>query len=513
MLHDTPRFHGRMTDVEALMWRLEKDRHLSSTFANVMILDRAPDLALLRDRMNRATAVAPRLRQVVRAAPGGFGSPTWADDPDFDVRWHVRHLALPQPGTMRQLQDLVALVASDPFDRARPLWQFTVVDGLLDGRAALIQKLHHTFADGVASIALAMHIFDLERSPANRPQPDADGDLDGDRDARRSTAATNERETTSSDKPDDGDPIAALLSELARVPLAMLRDVRDRVADQSMAPREQAAEMLRALAAELGDSDSARSPLWTSRSLRRRMEVLDAPLDEMRLACTALGGTLNAGFVTVVAHAAGRYHDTLGAPIESLRASMAVSTRTLDSGANAFALARLLVPTAAMPLSERFAAITESLAVVRERDHRTGFETLARLAGLVPTSLLTRIARSQGQSVDVATSNVRGPEVPLFVAGSKVLALHPLGPLGGAAINVTLIGHDRRFDMGVHIDEAAVADPALLLKCLRESVSELCASAPRQTSNPTSETTATVPGPPHDPPHDPPADPPADRPA
>lgn len=459
------------------MWRLEKDRHLSSTFANLTILDRPPDLALLRSRMNRATAAVPRLRQHVRPAPGGIGAPAWVDDPEFDVRWHVRRIALAPPGSMRQLQDLAALIASDPFDRTRPLWQFIVVEGLVDGRAALIQKLHHTFADGQASIALSMQFLDLERAPA--ATPDDDAGLSADADAGNSDDPPAPDDSTADDGRRGGDPVASLLAELSRGPLAALRQVRDLVADPTALPGEQVAATLRTLAAELGESGAARSPLWTRRSLRRRMEVLSAPFGEMRGACASLGGTLNAGFLTVVAHAAGRYHDSLGAPTESLRASMAISTRTADSGTNAFTLARLLVPTAEMPLQERFAAVAESLAAVRDRDHQGGLEPLARLSSMLPATLLTRIARTQGQTVDFATSNVRGAGIPLFVAGSKVLANHPLGPLGGVAFNVTMLGYDHRLDMGVHLDEAAVDDPVLLLSCLRDSVAELCALAPR----------------------------------
>jgi len=479
MAHDAPRFDGRMSDAEAMMWRLEKDRHLSSTFANLTILDRPPDFARLRERMSRATSAVPRLRQCVQPAPGGFGAPSWVDDPEFDVAWHVRRIALAPPGTMRQLQDLAALIASDPFDRTRPLWQFIVVEGLVDGRAALIQKLHHTFADGQASLALSMQFLDLERSPVEQP-PAADvGPADGDESPSSDGAAPR----GDGDRPADGergdDPVAALLTDLARGPLAALRQVRDLLLDPAAPTGQQAAAALRTLAAEIGESGAARSPLWTRRSLRRRLEVLSAPFDDVRAACTTLGSTVNAGFLTMVAHAAGRYHDRLGAPTESLRASMAISTRSSGSGTNAFTLARFLVPTSAMPLEERFAAVAESLAAVRDHDNRGGLEPIARLSGALPVSLLTRIARAQGQSVDFATSNLRGAGMPLYVAGSKVLANHPLGPLGGVAFNVTMLGYDHRLDMGVHIDEAAVDEPELLLSCLRDSATELCAFARR----------------------------------
>ncbi|MGI9646342.1 MAG: wax ester/triacylglycerol synthase domain-containing protein, partial [Ilumatobacteraceae bacterium] len=125
----------RMSDAERLMWRLEDDPRLGASFANVSVLDRPPDMDRLRRRLTVAAAQVPRLRQAVRPPPIGFGAPSWADDPDFDVDDHVRRIALPSPGNQRQFLDLAALVAADPLDRSRPLWQFVVVEGLEDGRA------------------------------------------------------------------------------------------------------------------------------------------------------------------------------------------------------------------------------------------------------------------------------------------------------------------------------------------------------------------------------------------
>ena len=104
---------GRMSDAEGLMWRLEKDPQLSSTIANVTILDRAPDFEQFTARMERAALAIPRLRQRAQASPG-IAPPTWVDDPHFDIRYHVRHLALPRPGTLRQISDLATLIAVDP---------------------------------------------------------------------------------------------------------------------------------------------------------------------------------------------------------------------------------------------------------------------------------------------------------------------------------------------------------------------------------------------------------------
>jgi len=126
---DMPRFDRRMSDAEGLMWRLEKDPHLSSTFATVTILDRPLDFDRLLRRMERATYAVPRLRQRVQPAPVNITAPMWVDDPNFDLHFHVRHIALPKPGSMRQLLDLASLMACDAYDRTRPLWQFIAVDG------------------------------------------------------------------------------------------------------------------------------------------------------------------------------------------------------------------------------------------------------------------------------------------------------------------------------------------------------------------------------------------------
>ena len=111
---------------------------------------------------------------------------------------------------------------------------------------------------------------------------------------------------------------------------------------------------MRGVVNQLSDTEQARSPLWTERSLKRRMEVLRAPFGETKAAAKRLGGTLNTAFLTAAAEAAGRYHERMGSPVEELRASMAISTRSEGSGSNAFSLARMLVPTGEMPIAERF---------------------------------------------------------------------------------------------------------------------------------------------------------------
>lgn len=451
-----------MSDAEALMWRLEKDPHLSSTFANVTVLDRPLDIDRLRRRLERAVYAVPRLHQRAQPTPANISPPMWVDDPNFDLHYHVRHLALPAPGSMRQLLDLASLLTADAFDRTRPLWQFFAVDGLEGGRGALIEKFHHTLVDGEAGVQVSLQFLDLERD-APEPPP-LDPDL---------IAAAQQADSASGPV----DMAREMLAGTFRMPLGMLRQVRELVEDPTSIPAvgTAAIDAAKAMVQQLTEADGARSPLWSARSLRRRMEVLRAPFGPTRDAARRLGGTLNTAFLACAADAAGRYHRALGAPVAELRASMVISTRTEASGGNAFSLARLLVPTAEMTITERFTAIRDLADGARSTGTSATLDALASLAGTLPTSVITRLARQQAQTVDFATSNVRGAPFPLYVAGARLLQNYPLGPLGGVAFNLTLLSYDHSLDMGVNIDAAAVAEPELLQRCLQDAFREFAA--------------------------------------
>jgi WS/DGAT/MGAT family acyltransferase len=459
-MSDAPHWDRKMSDAEGLMWRLEKDPHLTSAFANVTVLDRSPDVDDLMRRMDRAVHVVERLRQRVQPVPANLTAPMWVDDPNFDLSYHVRHVALPKPGSLRQLLDYASLVACDPFDRTRPLWQFVVVDGLRGGKSALIQKLHHTITDGEGGVQLSLQFLDFQR---DAPQPPP---LDG---------SAWARDTDPLPPPNPADVMRDLVTGSLRMPIGLLRQVRDLLADPTGMPEagSAAVDTVRGLMSQLSDVEVAKSPLWTERSLRRRIEVLRAPFDETKAAAKRLGGTLNTAFLTAAAEAAGRYHQRSGEPVERLRASMAISTRTESSGANAFSLARMLVPTGAMPIEERFAKIVEATSMARDSTGSASLETLAAVAATLPTSLVTRLARQQAHTVDFATSNVRGAPVPMYVAGAQLLENYPVGPLGGVAFNLTLLSYNHSLDMGVNIDTAAVADPELLRNCLEGAFRDL----------------------------------------
>lgn len=438
------------------MWRLEKDPYLSSTFGTVSILDRPPDVDRLRRRMEQAIAAVPRLGWRVQPAPADLSAPMWVDDPEFDVGYHVRRVALPEPGSRDQLLDLASVLILDPLDRTRPLWQFYVVEGLAGGKAALVQKMHHTITDGEGGVQLAMEFLDLERNPPDRPPaPPADAPPPS--------------------SPGPLDAVRSLVGASFRLPLAVARQVRELLADPAAIPgaNRAAVAAVRGIVSELTDTEPARSPLWRDRSLHRQLTVARAPFRPTRDAARRLGGTLNDAFLTAAAEAAANYHRQLGTPVESLRASMAVSTRTEDSGANAFSLARFDVPTARMPIAERFQLVVQATEAARRQSGEASLTALAAVASALPTSLVTRLARQQSQTVDFATSNVRGSPVPVYIAGAKLLENYPAGPLVGVAFNLTLLSYHGSLDMGINVDPVAVAEPQRLSKLLARAFGAL----------------------------------------
>lgn len=461
------RFDRAFSDAEALMWRLEKDPYLSSTFGAVMVLDRAPDWELLRRRLAYTAASIERLHQRVQPAVGAL-PPVWVDDPNFDLDYHVRRIACPKPATRRAALDLVAVLMADPLDRARPLWQYVVIEGLRGGKALVLQKMHHTLTDGERGVELALHYMDFTR---DAPEPAAVAD------ALDTGPAPEAR---GGDDPDvgrggPGGTVREMIGGRMRLPIGVARQVRDLLADPASIPdaTTAATRTLRGIVGQLSDTAHARSPLWTQRSLRRRLEPLQVSFEATKRAAKTLGGTLNTAFLTAAATAAGHYHAELGAPVDTLRASMAISTRHADSGSNAFSLARLEVPTGDMPITERFHLVEQAIAEIKQSSVGAGLEALAALTAGLPTSVLTRIARQQSQTIDFATSNLRGSPAAVYLAGARIEAVYAMGPLLGVAFNLTLMSYLGSLDMGLWVDTAAVADPALLARCFTRAFNEL----------------------------------------
>ena len=463
----TLRFDRRMSDSEALMWRLEKDPALRSDFLNVTFLDKEPDFARFRRRIEDATIVIPRLRERVVASPGNLAPPEWAPDPSFDIDYHVRKIAVPTPGTDRELLDLAAAHLTDAFDRARPLWQFTIVTGLEGGRAAYLSKMHHTITDGVGGVRMSAMFIDLERDAPEPERPEA---------------------PAVPDEPPGGlsplDVVGRAVSFVVGRQLAMGRRIAGDAVRAIIHPTElprqalDVADVGRYLARQLLVREPALSPLWSGkRSLGRHFEILSADLDELKRAAKGLGGTINDAYVTVMAHAAGEYHRAKGADVEELRFSMPVSTREDKSaGGNAFTPIRFMIPVGKMDIDQRFGRVQERIRTERTQS-TVSMDAFSGVLAAIPDSVLIRTARQQVQTVDFAASNVRGAPFDLYTAGAHIESNHPMGPLAGTAFNATVLSYRGNLDLGLNCDTAAIDDPGLLRDCIEDAFAQLLSLA------------------------------------
>lgn len=463
--------HERMNDLEALMWRLEADPHLSSTFANITFLDRSPDFERFRRRMWRASRTVPRLRR--RVVEGGpLSAPHWEDDPEFDLDHHLRRVVLPHGATDDDARALAVQAAGTPFDRDRPLWEFTIVDGLPGGRAAMVQKIHHTITDGKGGIRLSIEFIDLTPD-APEPPPIDDGPPpapviadDGPSLLAGTLGALSDATRRSTD--------AAI--RLAGSAGDLLRDPAHLAALIASLPGESAATA-QSLVRQLVVIDQHRSPLWSERSLDRRLDTFDVSLGDVKDAATLLGGSVNDLFVAAAAGGAGRYHRDRGSDVDELRMSMPVSTRTDRSvGGNAFTPTRVLVPLTTDPRA-RFAETHDRLTVTKGERSLNLAASLAALTSLLPASVLTRVARQQVMTVDFATSNVRAAPFDLYMAGALAESNYPVGPVAGTAWNLTTMSYRGVLNLGLHSDTAAVADPPALAAAIADSFTELLAAA------------------------------------
>ena len=168
------RFEHRMSDADALMWHIEQDPILRSTITVVWLLDRPPDRQRLDDKIERATRVIPRLRQRVVSNPLSIAPPRWEVDPHFDLSFHCRFLKAVRDGSHRAVLDMAQVIAMQGFDRARPLWEFYVVDQLADGGAAMIMKLHHSISDGVGLVHMTSNMVEAVPRPRSTACAEAD---------------------------------------------------------------------------------------------------------------------------------------------------------------------------------------------------------------------------------------------------------------------------------------------------------------------------------------------------
>jgi WS/DGAT/MGAT family acyltransferase len=456
-------FEDRMTDSDALLWSIEQDPLLRSTVVVIWLLDRAPHARRLEDKIERATRLIPRLRHRALPSPLSLAPPRWEVDPYFDLSYHVRALRAPGDGSLRALLDLVQPMAMQGFDRARPLWEFSVVEGLSEGRAALVLKLHHSVSDGVGLVRMTDELVDRQREPETEPGPFPDAPA-----PRRWTP---------------GGLLLDALGHERRRQLARIRALGSAIADATQSPLASAGNLSRSVASVrrmLTPFREPLSPILRGRSLSVRFDTMSVPLGELKAAAERAKATLNDAFVASVCGALRRYHEDHGAPVDDLRMTMPVDIRSGEDASragNQFVPARFAVPLAIADPLERMSAIGRRVQRERQEPALAFVDGIAGVLNRLPTAVCVGLFGGMLKAIDFVASNVRGPRFEVFTAGARMESIFGFGPLSGSAVNVTLFSYAGGLYVAVSSDPAAVPDPEFLVECLEKGFSEVLAVA------------------------------------
>ena len=461
------RFGDRMTDVEAMMWRLEGlDPMFRTTMTMVVALDGAPDRAAVVDRLDLVSQRIPRLRDRVVAGPLEMVPPRWEPDHEFDIRHHLRSVVAPGAGTGADLLLAAESVAAEPFDRERPPWQVAFVEGLANGCEGLVLKLHHSYTDGLGGVKLALELFDLEPRPPGAawieprsgpaPLPSLIGRL-------------------AEDLAFEAQHTAGVLGRVLPWAVTALRSA---VHDPDAAARS-TFEVARSLRDQAEQAGRPGSPIMTRRSAGMRLAAIDLPLSGLRRAARHAGGTVNDAFLAGLLGGLRAYHDKHGSAPSTLRVGMPISKRSDDTSAemhNQVEAVLLRGPLRLADPVERIRLLHEMVGHARSQPLLALLDEVTGLGVRVPgvQHVLARMVRS----IDVVASNVPGPPLDLYLAGCRLDRMIPFGPRGGAGLNVTLLSYCGAVQVGVNMDPAAIPDTAVLTDCLEAGFEEVLECAP-----------------------------------
>jgi diacylglycerol O-acyltransferase / wax synthase len=424
-----------------------------------------PPWSQLQDAISSRLHLVPRYRQRIRAVPLGVARPVWVDDPHFALEYHVRHTALVRPGGMAELRTLVGRVMGQQLDRRRPLWETWFVEGLAHDRWAMISKVHHCMVDGVAGTdALALVLRESPTpaetdTPAWHPEPEPHA-LRLVRDAA---------------------------VELLTAPTEQWRLVRS-------ATRRPRAAALGAVAAVRGASELLgllRPPPPTSLTgsigPHRRFAMAGGDLDDAKRVRRAFGGTVND---VVLAAIASGYRDLLAKRGElddrsEIRTLVPVSLRTeAERGQFHNRVAAMFVPlpvAVADPL-ERYERMRDTMASMKGSGEQHATAALVGLSGIAPHMFVgfalrtaTRLTHRVDQRlVTTVTTNVPGPQQPLFLAGRQMLAAYPFVPIAeGIRTGVAIFSYAGHLTFGITADYDTVADVEVLADGIERGLAEL----------------------------------------
>ena len=409
--------------------------------------------------------LVPRYRQKLAFPRFEMGRPFWVDDPRFNIDYHLRHTALPAPGSMDQLRQLVGRIFSQRLDRSKPLWEVWLIQGLHgeDGgeRFALISKTHHALVDGIAGVDISTVLFDLSAVPAEPEQ-------------RAAWAPEPE--------PSDVDLIAEGVKGFARTPVGLA----GRAINAVSRPRHLAGQALEAAegVGEIvwaGMNPAPDVPLNVPIGPHRRVWWERSRLEDFKAIKDALGGTVNDVLLAVVAGALGRWLRQRGIRTEGLelRALVPVSIRAEDdhgSLGNRIAVMRGPLPVYAEDAVERLRIVRESMGGLKESKQALGAEVISGLEDFAPPTLLAQASRLNFSTrlFNLIVTNVPGPQFPLYLLGREMEEIVPIAFLPeNHALAIAIMSYNGKLDFGLLGDYDAMPDIDTVGRLIKECLQEL----------------------------------------
>ncbi len=415
-----------------------------------------PPFEEVRSMVEGKLHLTPRYRQKVRFVPLGMGEPVWVDDPHFNIDYHLRHSAVPSPGTEEQLRATAARVFSQHLDRSKPLWEIWMVEGIEGGRWALLSKVHHCMVDGVAATDMMSLMFG------------------------ESTGSVNGDAWHADPEPSGMELIAYSASHRVRDPAAQIRFAL-------RAP----SEVLRAAAG------GARALLAAAPALRPTTSTLTGPigphrvwswgqvsLADVKRVRSELGGTVNDVVLTLITNGYRALLESRGERIARdavVRTMVPVSVRAPGERGeynNRVSAVFARLPVGIEDPAERLADIRRQMDGIKSSKQAVAGDALAQLSGFAPPMLLalgSRLAtRSARLNMDTATTNVPGPQVALHTLGRKLVASYPFVPIVGTIrIVVAIFSYDGELYFGVTGDREHAGDVDVLTAGIEADVDRL----------------------------------------
>ncbi|GAB2445891.1 wax ester/triacylglycerol synthase family O-acyltransferase [Nocardioides hungaricus] len=408
----------------------------------------------------------PRYRQRVQTVPGRIANPVWVDDESFDIGYHVRRSALPRPGSPDQLRELVARIVSRPLDRSRPLWEIYFVEGLADGRVALLSKSHQVLVDGIHTVDLGQVLHDTS------PEPKL---LGGDE-----------------WRPDGSPSPFSLMAGAVRDSVTAPGTVAATARSAGGAVLRGAADAIRS-AGRVADAltnrtPSADSPIIGPLSQQRRVVAVSTPLASYRTIRAAHGGTVNDVILATVTGALRAWLMTRGESMRGVRQIRAVvPVSVIDDELEATSLGSQIAPHFVdLPVREaspvvRLHQVSYSFQTHKDTGRAVAASRLTSISGFAPASfhaIGSRVAAVERRRYDLNVTNVPGPQAPLYAAGARMVETYPVLPLlEGHPLAIGVTSYDGTVCYGITADRDLLPDADLLGACLLEALDELLESA------------------------------------